>query len=129
MPNFSIKEVLGDKAPTVTVVDIGAMIEGPNRYDGLVKGGMAQVIGFEPEVEFVPLYKDQPLFAEIDAFMRAKGFMLHKFHEMAGRAMRPFLMNNDPLKAISQVLWANAVYIKDVTRFSALNAGMLLKTA
>ena len=49
MANFSIKEILGDKVPTVTVVDIGAMIEGKNQYDGLVERGMARVIGFEPE--------------------------------------------------------------------------------
>lgn len=245
MANFSIKDILGDKAPMVTVVDIGAMIEGKNRYDGLVEQGMARVIGFEPEprefeklkaqgdkrhtylpyfvgsgkratfhrcryngcsslyapdpriidlftafgasaggsfevlgtssvktirldkikeiqscdflkvdiqgaeldvlkgatrtlgktavveleVEFVPLYKDQPLFAEIDMFMRANGFLLHKFHEVAGRAMRPFLVDNDLFKPLSQLLWANAVYIKDVTRFAALAPDTLLKTA
>jgi FkbM family methyltransferase len=245
MANFAIKEILGDKAPMVTVVDIGAMIEGKNRYDGLVEQDLAQVIGFEPEahefeklkaqadkrhaylpyfvgsgkpgtfhrcryngcsslyepdpriidlftaigasaggnfevletsevqtvrlddikeiqscdflkvdvqgaeldvlkgatrtlgkttvveleVEFVPLYKDQPLFAEIDIFMRANGFLLHKFHEVAGRAMRPFLVDNDLIKPLSQLLWANAVYIKDVTRFTALPPDMLLKTA
>ena len=245
MANFSIKEILGNKTPMVTVVDIGAMIEGKNRYDGLVERGLAQVIGFEPEphefeklkthgdkrhrylpyfvgsgkratfhrcryngcsslytpdpqiidlftaigasvggnfevletsevetvrlddikeiqscdflkvdvqgaeldvlkgatrtlgktvvveleVEFVPLYKNQPLFAEIDIFMRKNGFLLHKFAEVASRAMRPFVIDKNPFKPVSQLLWANAVYIKDFTCFQALPPEMLLKTA
>ena len=34
------------------------------------------------EVEFAPLYIDQPLFADIDAELRAKGFMLASFPEL-----------------------------------------------
>jgi len=32
------------------------------------------------EVEFLPLYKNQPLFAEIDFFLRSRGFELHQLH-------------------------------------------------
>ena len=34
------------------------------------------VIGLEIEVEFVPMYKNQPLFDEVDRFVREKGFEL-----------------------------------------------------
>jgi len=30
---FSLKEVVGDRPPELTIVDVGAMIEGENRYD------------------------------------------------------------------------------------------------
>ncbi len=245
MPNFSIQEILAEKAPPVTIIDVGAMLEGKNRFDGLLEKGLARVIGFEPdpteyqklkprederhaflpyfvgngksatfhrcryngcsslyrpnrklldlftslgdpangffevlstsevmtvrlddieeakkcdflkvdvqgaeldvlkgasrtlghaavvelEVEFVPLYEDQPLFAEIDSHMRSHGFLLHKFADIAGRAMQPFTLDQNPFKPLSQVLWANAVYIKDFTRFDQLSSDMLLKTA
>jgi len=35
-----------------------------------------EALGFEIEVEFLPLYRDQPLFADVDAFARRKGFEL-----------------------------------------------------
>ena len=247
MANFSILEILGSTTPSITVVDIGAMMEGKikNRYDGLVERGMAQVIGFEPEptefeklkahadqrhaylpyfvgsgktatfyrcrynacsslyrpdpnvidlftsigasaggnfevvhtaevetvrlddikevtacdflkidvqgaeldvlkgavqtlgstavvemeVEFVPIYENQPLFAEIDLFMRQNGFLLHKLVDVGGRSIRPFVMDSNPYKSISQLLWADAVYIKDFTRFDTLPPEILLKTA
>lgn len=34
------------------------------------------------EVEFAPLYKDQPVFADVDAELRSKGFMLARFPQM-----------------------------------------------
>lgn len=40
---------------------------------GSLLGG---VIAVELEVEFVPQYEDQPLFADVDAFMRSHGFWL-----------------------------------------------------
>lgn len=247
MANFSILEILGSRVPMVTVVDIGAMVEGKlrNRYDGLVERGVAQVIGFEPqpaefeklkahaaprhtylpcfvgsgkpatfyrcrysacsslyrpdprvidlftsigaslggnfevmgtaevetvrlddikevtacdflkadvqgaeldalegavrtlgatavvemEVEFVPIYENQPLFAEIDLFMRQNGFLLHKLVDVGGRSIRPFAVEGNPYQSMSQLLWADAVYIKDFTRFDTLSPEMLLKTA
>jgi FkbM family methyltransferase len=245
MPTFSIKEVLGDSTPRVTVVDIGAMLEGKSRYEDLVEKGMAQVVGFEPEphefqkltaradqrhvylpyfvgngrpgifhrcryngcsslykpnarlidlftsigaskngnfevlgtteittkrlddieeitacdflkidvqgaeldvlegavrtlsgtavveleVEFVPIYEGQPLFAEIDGFMRRNGFLLHRLVDVAGRSLRPFTVDGNLYRPISQILWADAVYIKDFTCLEKLPADMLLKTA
>ena len=34
------------------------------------------------ETEFVPLYENQPLFGEIDLFLRAKGFLLFNLYEL-----------------------------------------------
>jgi FkbM family methyltransferase len=35
-----------------------------------------EALGFEVEVEFLPLYRDQPVFADVDAFARRHGFEL-----------------------------------------------------
>lgn len=46
----------------------------------ILKGGREKVIpylfGVQTEVEFIPLYKSQPLFSELDAFMSEAGFEL-----------------------------------------------------
>jgi hypothetical protein len=40
------------------------------------KNVLKNAVGLEVEVEFQPIYKDQPLFADVDAFVRDQGFEL-----------------------------------------------------
>lgn len=65
------------------------------------------------EVEFVELYEGQPLFSDIDAFLRSKGFSFLKFTYTMGRPFKPLLLDNDPCHMISQMLWGDALYVKD----------------
>ena len=74
---------------------------------------LAETVVAQLEVEFVPLYKDQPLFAEVDQEMRNAGFLLHKLIDVNGRAFRPFMFSDDPNRTFGQLLWADAVYIRD----------------
>jgi len=78
------------------------------------------------EVEFIPHYVDQPLFGDVSGFLMQHGFMFHKFLGMAGRALRPVMMNNDRNSA-SQHIWPDAMFIKDILRLSELPAEKLLK--
>ncbi len=66
----------------------------------------------QTEVNFVPLYKDQPLFAEVDQCLRAQGFMLHTFLGFGKRTLQPVIINNDPNASLNQSLWSDAVYVK-----------------
>lgn len=66
----------------------------------------------QTEACFVPLYKDQPLFAEIDQCLRAQGFMLHAILGLGRRALQPVLINNDPVASFNQALWSDIVYVK-----------------
>ena len=81
------------------------------------------------EVEFVPVYKDQPLFGDLQVFLRDQGFQLHKFIDVAGRCFSPFYMENNPFAAMSQVLWADAVFVRDFTQLDSVSDTRLLKTA
>jgi FkbM family methyltransferase len=83
----------------------------------------------QTEVEFVPLYENQPLFAEVDQVLRRNGFLFHKFLGLAGRPFRPLMMNRDPNAPISQVLWSDAVYVRDFTRLDGIEPAGLLKLA
>lgn len=80
------------------------------------------------EVEFVPLYKDQPLFADIDAELRAQGFLLHRMG-FTGRTFKPLISNNDANAMMSQWLWGDAVYVRDFMRFETVPPVALLKLA
>ena len=81
------------------------------------------------EVNFVPFYADQPLFAELDQELRAAGFYLHRFLPLISRVFKPLLLNNDPYAGLSQVLWTDAVYVRKFTDLDAVSDDGLLKTA
>lgn len=83
----------------------------------------------EVEVEFVPIYEGQPLFAEVDAFMRAHGFFLHRLVDLAGRAFRPFVVDDNYHKPVSQLLWADAVFVRRFTDFAEMEPEALIKLA
>ena len=81
------------------------------------------------EVEFLELYKGQPLFADVDAHLRAAGFQFHTFHELGGRCFKPLLRDGNPNLAINQRLWADAVYVRDFMQLDRLPPEKLIKLA
>jgi len=90
---------------------------------------LSNVSVIQSEVEFVPVYKDQPLFGDIQVFLRDQGFHLHKFIDVAGRCFRPSRMGQNPYAAMSQVLWADAIFVRDFTQLDRFSDTQLLKTA
>jgi FkbM family methyltransferase len=80
------------------------------------------------EVEFVQLYKDQPLFADVDAHLRSKGFVLHLLGKV-GRTFKPLIFMNNVNAGLSQILWGDAVYVRDFMLFDGLSGQALLKIA
>lgn len=89
---------------------------------------LKQTLIVETEVEFVPLYKDQPLLGDMQCFMREQGFLFHKLIDVSGRAFKPF-MSNYRFLPISQLLWADAIFVRDFTRLDAYTDDALLKAA
>ena len=81
------------------------------------------------EVEFVEMYKGQPLFADVDAEMRRQGFCLHLLGPSMGPAFKPFAPGGDPWKGVRQALWTDAVFVKDFMKFGELKPEQLLKIA
>lgn len=81
------------------------------------------------EVEFLPLYRNQPLFGDVDAFLRGQGFFLHTIHSAMGRCLLPFIVNDNPNKRTNQVLWGDVVYVRDFRQFTQMPSGQLRKLA
>jgi FkbM family methyltransferase len=80
------------------------------------------------EVQFVPLYKGVPLFGEIDIHLRSKGFSLHRMTQ-SGRTFKPLIFMNEINAALSQILWGDAVYVRDFMQFDQLSGTALVKLA
>lgn len=99
-----------------------------------LRGGdriLRDALVIDVEVEFVPLYRDQPLFGDVDRQLREMGFCFHGFPggRVAGRAMRPLSHPTEDSATYGQVLWADVVYVRDFTRFDKLSPEQLLKLA
>ncbi|MEB3831391.1 FkbM family methyltransferase [Phormidium sp. CCY1219] len=68
------------------------------------------ILAVKVEVEFAPLYVGQPLFAEVDTFLRKWGFSLFKLTAACRpRASSPIVSSEQP----GQFLWGDAFYIRD----------------
>jgi FkbM family methyltransferase len=77
-------------------------------------------VGVEVEVEFSPIYRGQPLFADVDAFLRGLGFLLFDLRpcywkRAAGRALGgPY----------GQVIWGDALYLRASAALGDAMAGL-----
>jgi FkbM family methyltransferase len=78
------------------------------------------------EVEFIHHYKDQPLFGDVNNFLYQHNFMFHKFIGLAGRSLAPLVIDNNP-NMPSQLIWSDAIFIKNILNISKLTVDKLLK--
>lgn len=90
---------------------------------------LSDAVIVQAEVEFLPLYVDQPLFGDVDRLLRQHGFMLHRFFPQVSRVIRPLSINNDPYAGLSQLVWADAIFIRDLTCLDRLSTRQLLAMA
>ncbi|MDX2216782.1 MAG: FkbM family methyltransferase [Oculatellaceae cyanobacterium bins.114] len=71
------------------------------------------VLAVQIEVEFSPLYSNQPLFSDVDTFLRSRDFSLFDL------ALAHRLRMRSPIQSLShpgQLLWADAFYFRDLLR-------------
>jgi FkbM family methyltransferase len=90
---------------------------------------LADALVIQAEVEFLPMYRDQPLFGDVEQFLRRHGFMLHRFEPLVSRVVKPLVLGGDIFAGFSQVFWADAIFVRDLTRLDRLNDGQLLRMA
>ncbi len=80
------------------------------------------------EVEFVPLYRHQPLFGDIDARLRVHGLQFLCFAGLAQRALASW-----PVQALQpqgqQQLWADALYVPTAERIANMPADAAARLA
>ena len=77
---------------------------------------LAQAVAIQTEVSFVTLYRDQPGFGEVDLELRGQGFLPHCFAEVTRWPIAPFAVKDDPRQPLKQLLEADIVYVRDLSR-------------
>ncbi|MHC4075681.1 MAG: FkbM family methyltransferase [Planctomycetota bacterium] len=92
---------------------------------------LADIMIVHTEVEFVPLYINQPLFAEVDQTLRKHGFLFHKFFRgvITGRTFKPLIVNSNTNQGLSQALWSDAIFVKNFLHYDQMPPEKLLKLA
>jgi hypothetical protein len=54
---------------------------------------LSKMVVVEATVEFVFVYENQPLYSEVNLYLRQHGVLVHKLINVAGRAFQPFTIN------------------------------------
>lgn len=89
---------------------------------------LSSVLAIWTEVEFVQLYRNQPLFGDVDRFLRQEGFQFYGFADMGRCAFDPFALGRDSI-GIGQLLWSDAIYVRDWMHLERLESPRLAKFA
>ncbi len=90
---------------------------------------LAVCVAAQLEVSFVTLYRNQPPFGAIDLEMRAQGFIPHRFVDIKRWAIAPAVIAGDPRVPGNQLLEADILYVRDLTRADAMTDDQLKKLA
>jgi FkbM family methyltransferase len=90
---------------------------------------LAKATLIQTEVEFVEMYEGQPLFGDVDRLLRGAGFQFHTFEGFGKRCFKPLVANNDLNRGLRQILWSDAVYVRDFMEFESVQEDKLLKLA
>ena len=73
------------------------------------EGTLRTTLGVQAEVEFAPMYVDQPLFADVDAFLRGRGFQLFDLSRYHVRRAA----SDAGIPTRGQLLWGHALYFRE----------------
>jgi FkbM family methyltransferase len=74
----------------------------------------SSVLGLQVEVEFTAMYRNQPLFAEVDTYLRQFGFALF---DLSRYRLRRKTCPPD-VETRGQLMWGHAFYLRDYHLFS-----------
>lgn len=89
---------------------------------------LAEALVVWTEVEFLPLYAGQPLFSEVEAFLRELGFTFHSFDHLANRRLAAFTRAGARVRR-PQTLWADAIFVRDLAALPTLPEDKLKRYA
>jgi FkbM family methyltransferase len=86
---------------------------------------LRNAVAVHTEVSFVPLYLGQPTFGEVDAELRAQGFVPHSMPEVKQWAIAPTVFDDNLYKPGNQLLEADMVYVRDLAHPERMTSDQL----
>ncbi|MBO6783216.1 MAG: FkbM family methyltransferase [Alphaproteobacteria bacterium] len=96
------------------------------------RDSLGEILAVQTEVNFLPIYRGQALFADVDILLRENGFAFHTMVGVGSRPYRPLIRDGNPNRGFAQVIWSNALYFRDPAAFPAMaesDPDRLLKVA
>lgn len=126
--SFDVQTTRLDDVPEITGCDYLKIDVQGGELDVLkgAQGLLEKALTVHCEVEFGPVYKDQPLFADIDSFLRARGFELIDF---VNAGYNRYAALPGPSRTGSRLLWAEAIYFKSSDQILRSDFNNLRKAA
>lgn len=86
---------------------------------------LSEAVAVQTEVCFMPLYKDQPLFADIDEALRAHGLIPHIFDQVNKALIEPLAFTHKPYHTFNHGVFCDIVYVRDFSRIEAMSVEQL----
>jgi len=93
------------------------------------KNTLKDVVAVHTEVIFVPMYIGQSRLGQVDNLLQDSDFLFHCFYGVGGRAFKPFIVDGKIDSPLRQLLWADAVYIRNFMNYDSVSPQKLLKLA
>jgi FkbM family methyltransferase len=108
-------DTLDDQLGTRGIDDVDFIKADTQGSELFVLKGASQVLagsalGVEVEVEFTPIYRGQPTFADVDAFMRGLGYLLFDLKPCYWKRAAGWTLGGP----YGQIVWADALYLRSV---------------
>lgn len=90
---------------------------------------LSQTLAVQSEVNFFPLYDNQPSFGEIDRLLQAHGLVPHSFLHIEKRLLRSRWLGRIEGATPQQMLDGDILYLRDLSRPDTLDSTDLRKIA
>jgi len=94
------------------------ILKGSSKYLG-------NVLGIETEIEFKPIYQDQPLFSDIDNYLRSENFELLDLRKIYWKSGK--FRNASNYKG--ELIWGETLYFKNLKKLKTMTETKLIKAA
>ena len=86
---------------------------------------LRKAVAVQTEVSFVPLYRDQPTFGDVDRELRSQGFVPHSMPALKQWAIAPTVFGGDFRNPGNQLLEADFVYVRDLAHAESMSSEQL----
>jgi hypothetical protein len=86
---------------------------------------LRNAVAVQTEVSFVPLYRDQPTFGDVDSELRSQGFVPHSMPALKQWAIAPTVFDGDFRRPGNQLLEADFVYVRDLAHPESMSSEQL----